>query len=321
MAQMINGEMTWRPRKKTRLGHRAIIAALLAFGSAFGPAIALAEDAPSGAPTTPLPRIAVPLGTSNPASANSPNNAATNPEKHDSSMAANTASNSSSLPTDHEVVIGAWGLGYLGAVQVLLPLANPVGRGDQAGMNPNDKLNLRQIIVPTLGLRKWFSKRRGFEAGLGLSFSSGANLGTYGSTKSTVDKESIFALSVHSAVPITVVDTRHMAFLIAPEARVAFATSNIAAEFEENAPPAAKMRGFTANVGLRAGAELHFGFMGLPRLSLQAGVALYVTAQWASASVANQSLSTYDVSIGMGSAGNPWDIFSGFANLSARYYF
>jgi hypothetical protein len=188
-------------------------------------------------------------------------------------------------------------------------------------MFPNDSMNIRQILIPTLGVRKWFSKRRGFEAGVGLSLSAGGTSAELGTATATVDKESIFAISVHAGVPIMILDTRHMAFLLVPEATLSLATSNISAEFEENAPPDAKMRGGALDAGLRAGAELHFGFMGLPRLTLQAGVALYVTAQWASATVANHSLTDRSVSIGFGSAGNPWDIFSGVANLSARYYF
>ena len=231
------------------------------------------------------------------------------------------ASEASTTPTDHELVVGSIGIGYIGSFRVPLPIAVPVGRGDQAGMFPNDSMNIRQLLVPTLGVRKWFSKRRGFEAGLGLSLSAGGTSAELGSATSTVDKESVFAMSVHAGVPIMVLDTRHMAFLLVPEATLSFATSNISAEFKENAPPDARMRGGAIDAGLRAGAEVHFGFMGLPRLTLQAGVALYVTAQWASATVSNQSLTDRSVSVGFGSAGNPWDIFSGVANLSARYYF
>lgn len=230
-------------------------------------------------------------------------------------------SEATATPTDHELVVGAIGLGYIGSYRVPLPMAIPVGRGDQAGMSPNDSMNIRQLLVPALGVRKWFSKRRGFEAGLGLSLSAGGTSAKFGSTTATVDKESIFAMSVHAGVPIMVLDTRHMAFLLVPEATLSFATSNISAEYTENAPPDAKMRGGAIDAGVRAGAEVHFGFMGLPRLTLQAGVALYVTAQWASATVSNQSLTDTSVSIGFGSVGNPWDIFTGVANLSARYYF
>jgi hypothetical protein len=235
--------------------------------------------------------------------------------------AAAPASDDSATPTDHELVVGAMGLGYIGSYSVPLPIAIPVGRGDQAGLFPNDSMNIRQILVPTLGVRKWFSKRRGFEAGVGLSLSAGGRSAELGAATATINKESIFAISAHAGVPLMVLDTRHMAFLIVPEATVSFATSNISAEFKENAPPDARMRGGAINAGLRAGAEVHFGFIGLPRLSLQAGVGIYVTAQWASATVSNQSLTDSSVTIGFGSAGNPWDIFSGVANLSARYYF
>lgn len=311
MAQMINGNLARRLRDRMNWQQRAFMAALIALGSVFGPSAAWAEDAASSVATSPAPIIPVPRSVQSAA----PTNGGTSGQEKPVSLAA------SSLPTDHQVVIGAWGLGYTGSVQVPLPLAFPVGRGDQAGMFPNDKLSLRQVLVPTLGLRKWFSKRRGFDAGLGIALSTGANSAIYEKVESTVNKETIFALSARAGVPIVALDTRHMAFLIVPEAQIAFATSNIAAEFEENAPPEAKMRGFSANVGLRAGAEVHFGFMGLPRLSLQAGVGLYATMQWAAATAYNQYLSTYDFSVGMGSVGNPWDIFSGFANLSARYYF
>lgn len=226
-----------------------------------------------------------------------------------------------SAPTDHEIVVGAIGLGYIGAARVPLPQATPVGRGDQAGMTPNDKLNLRQIVVPTLGLRKWFSKRRGIDAGLGLAISGGGTTSELGAVTANLNRETIFAMSVRAGVPLMVADTRHMAFIVVPEAALNFAASSITAEFEENAPPDAKMRGFSADVGVRAGAEVHFGFMGLPKLTLQAGVGLYMTAQWAKATVANQSLSDRSISLGFGSAGNPWDIFSGVANMSARYYF
>lgn len=314
MDPMINGTLAWRLHEKTTLQKGLFTAVAIALGFESWPATAWAEDAQPSASTSLAPIIPVPTTGQNAAQAHGQKNGSSKEEIP-------TASISSALPTDHDVVIGAWGLGYQGSSEVPLPLAIPVGRGDQAGMNPNDKLNLRQVLVPTLGLRKWFSKRRGFDAGLGIALSTGANSATYGSAKSTVDKETIFALSARAGLPFVAVDTRHMAFIVVPEANVAFATSNVAAEFDENAPPDVRLRGFSANLGLRAGAEVHFGFMGLPRLSLQAGVGLYVTAQWASATVSNQSLSTYDVSVGFGSSGDPWNIFTGLANLSARYYF
>jgi hypothetical protein len=323
---MTYSRFAWRLRGRIGLPQRialcAAFAVLLAPYESFGdePVPTTLADPTSPTPTpmgAPIPPVQSPRAVP-PASAS-----VTAAPAHDKPMVSNDLpiSESSSLPTDHELVVGAIGIGYIGSYRVPLPLAVPVGRGDQAGMSPNDSMNIRQLLVPTLGVRKWFSKRRGFEAGLGLSLSAGGTSAELGAATATVDKESIFAISAHVGVPIMILDTRHMAFLLVPEATLSLASSNISAEFKENAPPDAKMRGGALDAGLRAGAEVHFGFMGLPRLTLQAGVGIYLTAQWASATVSNQSLTDRSVSVGFGSAGNPWDVFSGVANLSARYYF
>ncbi len=261
---------------------------------------------PTATASTPAPVISVPLAT---------------PPAKAEPIASAPESTSTSLPTDHEVVVGAYGLGYSGVVTVPLPQATPIGRGDQAGMVPNDKLNVQYLQVPMLGLRKWRSKRYGFDAALGISLSGGSRSAEFGNVSANLAKASVFGLSGRFGLPVMVADTRHMTFLLVPNMGFGFATSTVAAEFEENPPPSAKLRGFSFDAGLRAGAELHFGFIGLPRLTMQAGVGLSFYVQWASASVANQSLSDTLVGIGAGSNGEPWDIFSSVADVSARYYF
>jgi len=329
-AHMKYSRIAWRLPDRMGWPQRVTKAWRVAFGAALamicGSHAALADETPTAPPAdpaapTPTSSTSPPAQTAAPLPPVPAPVAKTVPIAVPSNNPISEKQESSSLPTDHEVVVGAIGLGYIGSYRVPLPLAIPVGRGDQAGMFPNDKMNIRQLLVPTLGLRKWFTKRRGFEAGLGLSLSAGGTSATLGKASTTVDRESVFAMSVHAGVPLMLVDTRHMAFMLIPEATLSFATSNVSAEFEENAPPDARMRGIGIDAGLRAGAEVHFGFMGLPRLTLQAGVGIYLTAQWASATVSNQSLSDRSLSLGFGSAGNPWDIFSGVANMSARYYF
>lgn len=324
VARRLRNRLEW-PRAVTKVGQAVLMTAASVM---VAPSVAYADENPPATPAdsaSPTPTPPAPVQTAAPLPpAPLPVTALAVVPPPIEKTAVNKeapAAESSSTPTDHEIVVGAIGLGYLGSSRVGLPIAIPVGRGDQAGMNPNDRMNIRQLLVPTLGLRKWFSKRYGFEAGVGLSLSAGGRSAEYGKASTSIDKETVFALAVRGGVPITVVDTRHMAFMLIPEATLSFATSNISAEFEENAPPDAKMRGVGLDAGLRAGAEVHFGFMGLPRLSLQAGVAVYLTAQWASATVSNQSLTDHSVSLGFGSAGDPWDIFSGVANMSARYYF
>jgi hypothetical protein len=78
------------------------------------------------------------------------------------------------------------------------------------------------------------------------------------------------------------------------------------------------------DIGARAGAELHFGFIDVPQLSLQGGVGLAFAIDNTSASNFSGSdpaeeFEDKTTSFGTTLAGNPWDIFTG--NISALYYF
>lgn len=328
---MTNSSDAWRMRERRGWPLPAMKVCPWALGAVLlVSAEARGEDPPPVAPTIPVPVAPPPAATTPPtapaATPVAPMVAApiavptTTPGKTEAPTSA-AESAATSLPTDHEVVIGAYGVGYSGILNVPLPQAVPVGRGDQAGMVPNDKLNLQNVQIPMLGMRKWLSKRYGFEAALGVTLTGGSRSAEYGNVTANLAKSTIFGLSGGIGVPVMVADTRHMAFLLVPNMNFGFVSSNVSAEFAENPPPAAKLRGFSFDAGIRAGAEMHFGFIGLPRLTMQAGVGLSVYVKWAGASVSNQSLSDTFVGIGAASNGEPWDIFSSVADLSARYYF
>ncbi len=78
-------------------------------------------------------------------------------------------------------------------------------------------------------------------------------------------------------------------------------------------------------LGARLGAEIHFGFMGLPELSMQTGVGLLATyTEWrrypdpeAHNFDVEQSGRTLDINSTVGSS--PWQFLN--ANLAALYYF
>ncbi len=301
-----------------------ILVPCVAFGDEPPPTTTPAPTAttePAPAPTVTAAPPVAPVAPVAPPAPAAPPKPVFGPSVPDKPVVSPLPDDSNALPTDHQLVVGALGIGYAGMHSVPIPIAVPVGRGDEAGMIPNDTLSLQQLAVPMLGLRKWFSKRYGFDAAIGINVSGGSRAAVYGQTEVSIDKASVFALSLRAGVPLMVADTRHMAFTLIPEATIGFSASNVAAEFENNAPPPVQLRGGAVDVGLRAGAELHFGFMGLPRLSLQAGVGLYVHAQWVTASVAEQALADTSVSFSAGSMGEPWNIFSGVSYLAARYYF
>jgi hypothetical protein len=213
------------------------------------------------------------------------------------------------------------GVGFLGISDLPIAVAGPVGTEDSPGVFPNDRLIVRTVSAPTLGARFWISKRLGIDAGLGFSYSGGSTSSELGGTTIDVDKQSVFGFLVHAGAPVMVTELSHMALLIVPGVTFGMARSDVEPLFEENAPPAAELRGARLDVGLRAGAEIQFGFMGLPNLALEAGIGVLFTTEWASATVGNQSVSDVAMRISTSSFSDPWDIFRGVGSVSARYYF
>ncbi len=226
-----------------------------------------------------------------------------------------------SAPTDHQKVAGHFGLGFLGVSDLPLPVAAPGGTSQRPSLTPNDKVVLTHVSAPVLGLRYWWSQCVGFEAGLGFFYSAGSVSAELGDASSEVEKQTIFAALIHAGVPLRLADTQHMVLLLTPELTFGTARSDVSPLFEDNAPPAAELRGYRLDLGARAGGEIHFGFMNLPNLALEASVGVFLSSEWASATVANQSLTDVSTALSTSSLNAPWDIFSGLGNVAARYYF
>jgi hypothetical protein len=203
--------------------------------------------------------------------------------------------------SDHSQMVGRFAVGYLGRQNIL------AGDGQAA-----PQLNL---VAPVIGVRYWLDNMIGIDAGLGFNFSSGSTEAGGTST----DKPGVTVLMFHGGVPINLADAGHFSFQIVPEATLGFASVG------DSAPMAAETTrsGFLLNVGARAGAEIHFGFMGIPQLSLQGSVGAYLRHQSAGTEtvVAGTTTEFSDSSLTIGTTlgNNPWDIFTG--GISAFYYF
>jgi len=207
--------------------------------------------------------------------------------------------------SDHVNVVGHLGIGYLGrrSMQIADP-GSPVG-----APTPVD--------APVIGVRYWFNPMLGIDAGLGLSFTGGSVTPTGGDE---IDKVGSTIFILHSGVPLAPASTDHCSFQVVPELNLGFASAS-----ETLAPaPDNELSGFNLDVGARAGAEIHYGFIVIPQLALQAGVGLAFAMDRVSASnpggddpaeEAKDSTTTFGTTV----AGNPWDIFTG--NISALYYF
>jgi hypothetical protein len=114
--------------------------------------------------------------------------------------------------------------------------------------------------------------------------------------------------------------TDHFSFQIVPEINFGLASATL----ELDPTPDNEVSGFHFDIGARAGAEVHFGFIDIPQLSLQGGVGLSLMMQSVSASNPAQTdpaEESKDSTTAFGTTvdGNPWDIFTG--NISALYYF
>lgn len=159
--------------------------------------------------------------------------------------------------TDHERVVGHVGIGYLSATVV------PTG-ADEMG---EPMTTSAQVI----GARYWLARSIGMDLGLGVGIrrEKREETGFYGDV--TLDTHQR-AIALHFGIPIAPVFGPHYTILIVPEANIGFGRS-----FDDTPDaPHVENKGFSGEFGLRLGAEIQFGFVGIPKLSLQASVGAYV---------------------------------------------
>jgi len=168
------------------------------------------------------------------------------------------------------------------------------------------------VSAPVAGVRYWFNEKFGLDVGIGLWEQSSSS--TNGST--TTSNPSQLAIALHGGVPITFYHQKHYKFLLVPELNIGFAHSNVPGT---GGAADTSLNGYVINLGARAGAEIHFGFIGIPQLALQAGLGLYINQEHVSASQSGVSASANRFTLSTTAKGNPWDIFAG--SIFALYYF
>ncbi len=156
--------------------------------------------------------------------------------------------------TDHEANRLRVGAGYFGRFDV--PLGNPGVRA--AGP-----------VQPThqVGIRYWFRRKLALEFAVGGYVQSGS--------------PKTFAWSARFALPVALLIEKHLTLYLAPTVGYGQAAETVRGEKVvspitglERTPPDAQHTGLRVTAGARLGAELHFGFLGMQRLSLIAAVGL-----------------------------------------------
>jgi hypothetical protein len=153
----------------------------------------------------------------------------------------------------------------------------------------------------------------GIDGGLGFFTASGSIENQPAGT--TFDTPSGTTFLFHGGVPIALASSGHFSFEVTPELDIGFGTGTIPAA----APaPNTDLSGFLLQVGARAGAEIQFGFIGVPQLALDASVGLALASTSNKASRSSTSVKVTNMMITTTQLSQPWDIFR--SNLVVRYY-
>jgi hypothetical protein len=203
---------------------------------------------------------------------------------------------------DHDAVVGRLAMGYLGASQI--------GVGASSG---------ETVLAPVVGVRYWFDELLGLDVGLGMGMTSGKLKETdFSGDSVTTHSPSMSAFLLHGGLPLSLRQGKHYSFQIVPEINLGLGFGK-----DKDRDPELKHSGFRFDMGARAGAELHFGFIGVPELSLQGsiGLQLALASTKTTAKVGDQTAKIQRSSMRLGTTvhDNPWNIFT--SNVAALYYF
>ncbi len=184
-----------------------------------------------------------------------------------------------------------------------------------------DDTKASSLTVVPVGVRYWLSPSLGIDAGLGLAFGSSKTSAQAGGQTTTTEHPSSMAFALHGGVPMALAAHQHFTFLAIPELNFAYSSSTYtpAGRTGQPAPSEQKLSGTYFDIGARAGAEVHFGFMGIPQLTLQGtvGAALAFVRSTFSDGTTETSVSATRFATTV--QNQPWSIFT--SNVSAIYYF
>jgi hypothetical protein len=185
------------------------------------------------------------------------------------------------------------------------------------GAGPGNPVSPGTVAAPVVGARYWLTRRFGIDAGVGFGWTGGSeSASASGMTSISGGTAGSIGFAAYLGAPIALASASHFVFEVVPETLLGFTSGTVPAAGGE---PEQKMSGFRFDIGARIGAEIHFGFIGIPELALQGSIGLYFSRQtyaW-SETGASSSLATNTFTTSVQS--DPWAIFAD--NISALYYF
>lgn len=165
-------------------------------------------------------------------------------------------------PTDHSVVVGRLGLRYFGATTVRVLSPGGMGMGATA-----------TSTLHTVGARYWLASGLALEGGIALGLGSSSRqqrVQTGGMVTTTdTDDPGFFGIGLEVGLPLLLAESKHVNILMIPYLTLHHGRSAISQSTGMTSTDiTATSTIFT--LGARAAAEVQFGFIGAPQLSLQA---------------------------------------------------
>jgi hypothetical protein len=223
---------------------------------------------------------------------------------------------SAAIP-DHDRFVKHLGFTYFDITS--LPIANPLAAGATGaqGLSPGS-ITSSTVAAPVVGVRYWLQRTIGIDVGLGLGFAGGSQEAVSGGTDTKVTKVGTGGFALHAGLPLVIYDGRHYAFLVIPEFTVGGASGKLTPTASSGGAEQ-DLSGFLFDGGAKVGAEIYFGFIGLPELALQATVGLSYRRSVFKLASAGNSASDGTNTFGTDVEADPWAIFTN--NVSATYYF
>jgi len=211
--------------------------------------------------------------------------------------------------SEHDQFVGTLAIGYLGR-RTMVVGCDPGTEGTQPG-EACGAGNRQNLNVPVIGIRYWISGLIGIDAGLGMAINSlsGSNPG------GDIPRPTSTAFMLHGGVPLALASTGHFSFQIIPEMNLGFSSYSV------DLPAGnASGSGLHFDIGARAGAEIHFGFIGIPQLSLLGTIGLaFALEDSKSQAPGGGNTNRTEISFATSVQDSPWNIFT--SNVAALYYF
>ena len=203
--------------------------------------------------------------------------------------------------SDHDSVVGSFGIGFFGISEI------PVGDYPTTTMTvpgaASFSLESNTISAPTIGVRYWLSSFLGVEAAVGIGISSNSSEDAGAST----DNPSFFGFALHGGLPLALAHSGHFTFEVIPDINFGVSSGSSEGDIDYS--------GVLFQIGGRLGAELQFGFIDVPQLSLLTSFGVHFSYESRSQSTALGDQSDDRIYFGTTVGSEPWKSFMGSINL------